>query len=449
MHNKTALCIKEKNKMEKRSSKYFTGLITTFLILVIGLSGCQTDQQKSDGEEEKQDTIAVVIPEPKILYGINIDSLDVIEDEIRRNQNLADILLTHHVEFSTINEVAIKSKEVFDVRKLNYGKKYTVLARKDSLAQATHFIYEPNPYEYVVYQLSDSIYAYKERKEVVVKEREFAAEITSSVYEAIIDADASTLLVPKLVDVLAWQIDFFRIQKGDRFKVIYDEELVDGKVVGIGTIKGVYFEHFGNEYYAVYYDQGSGIDYFDEKGNSLRKTFLRAPLDYSRISSRYSGRRYHPVLKRFKAHLGTDYAAPRGTPIRTVGDGIVTEARYKGGNGNYVKVKHNATYTTQYLHMSKIAKGIKPGVRVRQGETIGYVGSTGLATGPHLCFRFWKSGRQVDALKVELPPSEPIKEEHKEAYFQQRSIIIEQLSTIEFPPNSPLASVETPNLDLK
>lgn len=436
--------------MEKHYFKNITRAAVMLSLFLWVITGCNSGkQQAADNLKEVKDTVVVEIPEPTILYGITVDSLEVIEDEIQRNQNLSDILLKHNVKFATINEIAVKSKPVFDVRKLNYGRKYTILAEKDSVAQATHFIYEPNPYEYVVYQLNDSVHAYKNKKEVVVQEKEFAAEITSSVYEAIIAADASTLLVPKLVDVLAWQIDFFRIQKGDRFKVIYDEEYVDGKVVGIGTIKGVYFEHFSNEYYAVYYDQGSGTDYFDEKGNSLRKTFLRAPLNYSRISSRYSGRRYHPVLKRYKAHLGTDYAAPTGTPIRTVGDGIITEARFKRANGNYVKVKHNATYTTQYLHMSKIAKGIKPGVRVRQGETIGYVGSTGLATGPHLCFRFWKSGRQVDALKVELPPSEPIKEEHKEAYLQQRAIIIEQLSHIQFPSDPVLASVETPNLDVK
>lgn len=421
------------------------------LLLLMGVFGCKTDRTSGAvAELTEPDTLVTVIPEPKMLYGITIDSLEVYESEIKRNQNLADILLKHNVEFQKINEIATKSKTVFDVRKLNYGRKYTILAEKaDSATKATHFIYEPNPYEYVVYQLKDSIHAYKQNKEVIVTEKEFAAEISSSMYESILDADASPLLVPKLVDVFAWQIDFFRIQKGDRFKVIYEEESVDGKVVGIGKIKGAYFEHFSNSYYAVYYDQGGGIDYFDEDGNSMRKAFLRAPLDYTRISSRYSGRRFHPVLKRFKSHLGTDYSAPKGTPIRSVGEGIITEARYKKYNGNYVKVRHNSTYSTQYLHMSKIAKGIKPGVKVKQGQTIGYVGSTGLATGNHLCFRFWKSGKQVDALRVELPPSEPIKEDHREAYFNQRKIIVEQLDLINFPSKPVLASVKSPILQVK
>lgn len=417
--------------MERSVGKNYVLVFITVLIAV--LSGCgESNDQQETSEVISQDTV-VAIPEPTKLYGITVDSLDVIEAKIKRNQNLADILLEHNVEFKKINEIAIRSKTVFDVRKLNVGKKYTILAEKDSMNTATHFIYEPNPYEFVVYQLTDSVYAYKENKEVVVTEKEFSTVIDNSVYMSVLEAGASPLLVPKLVDVFAWQIDFFRIQKGDRFKVIYEEESVDGQVVGIGRIKGAYFEHFNNNYYAVYYDQGGGTDYFDEEGNSMRKAFLRAPLDYTRISSRYSGRRFHPVLKRYKSHLGTDYAAPKGTPIRSVGDGIITEARFKRNNGNYVKVRHNSTYTTQYLHMSKIASGIKPGVKVKQGQTIGFVGSTGLATGNHLCFRFWKLGKQVDALKVELPPSEPIKEEHKEAYTARRKEIVGRLDAIEFP----------------
>jgi len=429
-----------------------TGMSKTLLLLLVCILafGCQPKVKKDSVENGIVliDTVSIPIPEPEKLYGITIDSLEIIEDEIKRNQNLADILLKYNVEFKDINEIAIKSKKVFDVRKLNYGRKYTVLAsNKDSVNTATHFIYEPNPYEFVVYNLQDSIYAYKEEKDLIVEEKEFSAEISSSMYEAILEAKASPLLVNKLVDVFAWQIDFFRIQKGDRFKVIYEEETIEGKVVGIGKIKGAYFEHFNNAYYAVYYDQGKGTDYFDEEGNSLRKTFLRAPLNYSRISSRYSGRRFHPVLKRYKSHRGTDYAAPRGTPIRSVGDGIVTEARFKRNNGNYVKIRHNATYTTQYLHMSKIAKGIKPGIKVRQGQEIGYVGSTGLATGPHLCYRFWKGGVQVDALKVELPPSEPIEEAHKSNYFKQRDLIVSQLDLINFKKEEVLATLKPANLE--
>ena len=201
-------------------------------------------------------------------------------------------------------------------------------------------------------------------------------------------------------------------------------------MVSVDRILGAYFKHFDKEYFAVYYNQEGQEDYFDEDGNSLRKTFLRAPLNYSRISSRYSPRRYHPVQKRYKAHLGTDYAAPVGTEIRSVGDGVILEAKYGQYNGNYVKVKHNSNYTTQYLHMSKIAKGIRPGVTVKQGQTIGYVGSTGLANGPHLCFRFWKNGIQVDALKVDLPPSEPIDPKKLKDFLHVKNVMINKLMKI-------------------
>ena len=235
------------------------------------------------------------------------------------------------------------------------------------------------------------------------------------------------------VDIFAWQVDFQRLQKGDKFKLIYTEKQVEGEPVGIESINGIYFEHFGSGYYAFPFDQSEGTDYFDENGNSLRKALLKYPIEFTRISSRFNPNRFHPVAKVFRAHNGTDFAAPTGTPIRSAGDGIVLEAQYKGGNGNYVKIRHNATYTTQYLHMSKIGNGIRPGVRVRQGQTIGYVGSTGLANGPHLCYRFWKNGVQVDALKVQLPAAEPVKEAYRPAFESVKTELIKRLEAIPFP----------------
>jgi Membrane proteins related to metalloendopeptidases len=245
--------------------------------------------------------------------------------------------------------------------------------------------------------------------------------------------DISVDLTNKFVDIFAWQVDFQRLQKGDQFKLIYEENLVEDKPIGIGKILGIYFEHSGNGFYAFPFDQGDGLDYFDDEGNSLRKALLKYPIEFTRISSRYSMNRFHPVVKVFRPHLGTDFAASTGTPIRSVGDGIIEEAQYKSNNGNYVKVRHNGTYTTGYLHMSKIAAGITPGTKVRQGQTIGYVGSTGLATGPHLCYRFWKNGVQVDALKVELPPSMPVKKEYWPEFEKQKQNLMTRLSLILFP----------------
>ncbi len=384
------------------------------------------------------DTIPVV---PKMLFGINIDSRLIIEDKVKRNQNISEILSNYNVSAETIFHLAERSKDVFDVRKIAANKNYILICDQDYLKTAKALVYEHNPIEYVVFNFEDSIFVEKMAKEVKIVEREVSGVIERNLSETMDDLGLSHNLTNRFVDVFGWQVDFFGLQKGDNFKLIYEDKLVEDKSVGIGDIKAIYFEHYGTGYYAFVFDQGDGIDYFDEEGNSLRKALLKYPLEFTRISSRYSGRRYHPVQKRYKAHRGTDFAAPQGTPIRAVGDGLITEARYAKYNGNYVKLKHNGTYTTQYLHMSKIASGIKPGVRVRQGQTIGYVGSTGLATGNHLCYRFWKNGVQVDALKVDLPPSEPIKDDMKPAFYAERDNWMERLNRIDPPvANTPVVA---------
>lgn len=248
--------------------------------------------------------------------------------------------------------------------------------------------------------------------------REVSGEINSSLYESLVEKGASPELTMRLADIYAWSIDFFRIQEGDHYKVIYEEQFIDDSIsVGVGRILAADFNHGGESFYSFYYSKGEEYsDYFDENGKTLRKAFLKAPLNFSRISSRYNPKRFHPVLKRVKAHLGTDYAAAHGTPIMATASGEVIAAAYTRGNGNYVKIRHNSTYTTQYLHMSKFAKGMRKGKIVKQGDVIGYVGSTGLATGPHVCYRFWKNGKQVDPLREKLPAADPVKEEYLEDY---------------------------------
>ncbi|MCP4460761.1 MAG: peptidoglycan DD-metalloendopeptidase family protein [Cytophagales bacterium] len=352
--------------------------------------------------------VCIDVDDPILVYGFNVDTLSVSVGVVQTNESLSGILDEYSVGYPTIHTLVQNAKDVYNVRRLRAGDDYLVIHTKGEKKRAQQFIIEPNAREYIIYHLSDSIYAERVQRKVEVHEKEVAGEIKSSVYMAAVNNGGSPQLVSRLVDVFAWQIDFFTVQKGDKFKVIFEEEMVDGQPIGMKRILAAYFEHYGKPNYAIYFDECGGRDYYDECGGSVRRAFLKAPLNYARISSRYSLKRFHPVLKRYKSHLGTDYAAPTGTPIRSVGNGVVLEAQYKGGNGNYVKVRHNSTYTTQYLHMSKIAKGIYPGATVGQGQTIGFVGSTGLATGPHLCFRFWKNGRQVDALKVDLPPAKPI-----------------------------------------
>lgn len=349
-----------------------------------------------------------IVQERNEEYGIVTDSLIIIKDKVKRDQNLSTLLLPYGVPYSTIDAIAKASREVFDVRKLAAGKPYTIFCRKDSSGVAMCFVYEPNATEYVVFNLQDSLHVYVGQKDIEKRTKFVKGVVNSSLYVDLKKVNADPLLAIELSEIYAWTIDFYRIQKGDEFEVLYTENYVDGKSIGVDRILASTFTSYGKPIKAYYFEGENDKGYFDEAGNNLKKAFLKAPVKFSRISSGYSMKRFHPVQKRFKAHLGTDYAAPTGTPIVAVGDGVITEARYKANNGNYVKMKHNSVYSTQYLHMSKIAKGIKPGVRVSQGDVIGYVGSTGLATGPHVCFRFWKNGKQVDHRREELPASNPI-----------------------------------------
>lgn len=392
------------------------------------------------GDYASADTVKRVeteVQKPTLLYGMVVNDLHVTEDQVRKNQRFADLLDGHFVAPSVMQQLNLLPRKIFDFRKIVSGKKYTLIAQHDSLRTASALVYEPNPIDYIIFRLNDSLRIDVCQREVKTVEKNVTGEIQSSLSETIEEMGISHELTNKFVDIFAWQVDFQRLQKGDKFKLIYEENLVEDKPISVGKILGIYFEHFGNGYYAFPFDQGDGIDYYDEAGKSLRKALLKYPIEFTSISSRYSLSRFHPVVKVFRAHLGTDFAAPTGTPIRSVGDGVVAEAQYKANNGNYVKIHHNGTYSTAYLHMSRIGAGIVPGVRVRQGQTIGYVGSTGLATGPHVCYRFWRNGVQVDALRVELPPSQPVKKENLEKFQKIKEALIDRLNLIPFPPTSP------------
>ncbi len=383
----------------------------------------------------------LVEPHRVFLYGIDVTGLNIIEGTVSKNQTLGSILAPFNVPYQIIDELAKKSKEVFDVRRLVANKKFTVLTPVDS-AQAQFFIYEPNPSEYVVFNL-DSMNIYKAEKPAEIRTREVGGIIQTSLYVDMINQGVTPDLIDQFADLYGWAVDFQRLQKGDKFKVVFEEKIIEKQVVGLNGIQLAYFEHIGQPYHAIPFEQNGEITFFDQEGNSLKKAFLRDPLKYTRISSRYNLRRFHPVQKRYKAHLGTDYAAPTGTEIRSVGDGTVEEARYTSANGNYVKIKHNGTYTTQYLHMSKIAGGMKPGQRVRQGQVIGYVGSTGLATGPHLCFRFWKHGKQEDWLQEKIPPSEPITSANRMAFESKKAEALQLLASIILPGETPKLVAES------
>jgi len=382
------------------------------LFAISVLFGCGTNTSESEQNSEE------IVEEVNEEYGFATDSFLVIKGHVKKNQNLSEILLPYGVPYANIDRIAKASKEIFDVRKLAVGKPYTIFCTKDSSGYAMCFIYEPNARDYVVFNLQDSLHIYKGQKEIEKRTKFVKGEVNSSLYVDLKKRGADPVLAIELSEIYAWTIDFYRIQKGDAFEILYTENFVEGESIGVDRILSSKFTHFNKPIQAFYFEGENEKGYFDEKGNNLKKAFLKAPVKFSRISSGYSNRRFHPVQKRFKAHLGTDYAAPKGTPIFAVGDGVISEAKYKVNNGNYVKMRHNSVYETQYLHMSKIKSGIKPGVRVSQGDVIGYVGSTGLATGPHVCFRFWKNGKQVDHRREELPASNPLSKSSKPAFLQ-------------------------------
>lgn len=385
-------------------------------------------------KEQKTETVqidTVVFNEPVLKYGLPVDSFNVETGVVKSNQYLSQILNAKGVGMGNIDKIARKSKPVFDVRKIKSGNKYTFFLSPDSLNEARYFVYENSSTEYTVYELFDTLNVYKGEKEIQTRQRTAQGVVESSLWNTMKSNDLDPMLALELSDIFAWTIDFFAIQKGDRFRVIYNEQFVDSVSIGIGEIYAVEFDHYGDANYAFRFNQDKRFDYFDEKGTSLRKAFLKAPLKYSRISSRFSNSRMHPVLRIRRPHHGVDYAAPKGTPVMSIGDGtVIARAYQKNGGGNYLKIKHNSVYTTSYMHLSGFAKGITTGTRVKQGQVIAYVGSTGLATGPHLDFRVYKNGTAVDPLKVKAPPVEPVKGENLIRYNSVKDSLLNELRKI-------------------
>lgn len=403
--------------------KKWTGLFLIALALLFILSNLSNKNSQSDNNFTEE------VAEPKYEYGILVDSFHVTKDHVKAGQTFGEILYYNHIDHPKIDQIVNKAKGVFDFRRLQVDKEYTVISTKDSIKKACYFIYKETPISYIVVDLINGIDVYRGEKEIITKLTLSTGEINYSLSESVVKLGVSEKVSIKLSEIYAWTIDFFKIQKGDAFKVYYENNYVDSicseNYIGIGKILASEFTHNNKKFYAFYYKENENYgEYFDEEGRTLRKAFLQAPLDFYRISSRFSRNRKHPVTGQWKGHFGTDYAAPKGTPIMTTASGTIQVAGYTKNNGNFVKVRHNGTYTTQYLHMSKIKPGIKKGVYVKQGEILGYVGSTGLATGPHVCYRFWKNGLQVDPYTQNLPPGDPIKENNKEDYFNVKDSLI-------------------------
>ncbi len=375
-------------------------------------------------------------------YNLDVTGLHILEENVRNGESVGKILNNYNVSFADIDKVARLSRDIFDLRDVKSGGDYALIFQDSIFSSPIYFIYEINKVDFLVARLQDSIQVYVDKKDLVIKEKTGSGIISSSLWYAMEESNLSAKLVNVFADeIYPWTVDFFRINPGDRFKVIYDAKYVEGEFIGIGKVHAALFHSNGEEYYALAFNEMGGFeDFFDENGNNLRKFFLKAPVSFTRISSKFTKKRKHPVTGRWKGHFGTDFAAPIGTPIYSTADGIVVETSYTRYNGYYVKVRHNGTYTTQYLHMDKSSKNlwakkkIKKGKKVRQGvDIIGYVGRSGQATGPHVCYRFWKNGRQVDPFKTSLPPSDPVKKDRKEEFEKRKVILMEKLNAISYP----------------
>ena len=384
--------------------------------------------------EKKSKPESPLVVKEKIIkqFGYTLNDYHVVKDTVKSGDSFGTILEKNNLFYPQIYNIVQKAKQVYDVRKINIGKPYTILFSKDSLKSPKLFVYQPNLIDYVLVSLTDSLWAEKKSKAVKLIEFEAEGTINSSLSETMEEKKLSPLLSNELSEIYAWSIDFFRLEKGDNFKIIYTGKFVDDSTyVGLNRIHSAYFEHRKKPFYAIEFetDPKRGIfEYFDENGKNLRRAFLRSPVQFSRISSRYNLKRKIAYYGRVRPHLGTDFAAPIGTEIRATASGTVVKSGYTRGNGNYVTIKHNNTYSTQYLHMKK--RGVKKGQFVRQGDYIGTVGMTGNTSGPHVCYRFWKNGKQVDPLRQKLPEAKPISQDLKDKYLTYMKPVKKQLDSI-------------------
>ena len=401
----------------------------TLLILSLLFFACKDKNANNNSSSENDSTSVNAVSHSKIIkYGVDVTDLIESENTISPGHSLSNILSSSGADANSINNLNLIPDSILNPRKINAGNKYTIYNVNDSAHTLRYFVYHKSKQDFVVLEfLEDTIIASIFSKPAISKKRVSGAVITSSLWNAISDSELDINLALKLSDIYAWSIDFFGLQKMDSFIVYYSELYIDNEPIGIDSIYSAIFYHANHPYYAIYFEKGDIKGYWDLEGNSLRKAFLKAPLSFSRISSHFTYARKHPIYKTVRPHTGVDYAAPAGTPVMSIGDGVVIAKGYKGGGGNTIKIRHNSVYTTAYLHLSKFASNIKEGTHVSQGQVIGYVGSTGSSTGPHLDFRVWKNGEPINPLKLESPPVEPIPDNLKAEFDSIKIPLIEIL----------------------
>ncbi|EHO15101.1 M23 family metallopeptidase [Myroides odoratimimus] len=384
------------------------------VLIATALISCKKTEEVTIEAQPEKEHVEEIVGE---LYGFDLKDYVLVEDTIRSGDNIGKIFGNNNIGSTEVHNIVTQVKDTFNVRNIRVGQPYALVKYRKDQEKLAAFIYHPNISGYQVIDLRDSISAYTITYPVTIKRRTVASEIEGSLSLSLSKEGVDQSLATKMSQIFAWSIDFFKLQPEDRFAFTIEEKYINDTIyLGVSKIDAAYFRYRGKDLYSFPYKRqdSKATEYFDEEGRPMKSMFLKAPLKFFRITSKYSKNRFHPVQKKWKSHNGTDYAAPTGTPIMTTASGIVERAGYTAGNGNFVKVKHNGTYSTQYLHMSKIL--VKVGQRVDQGQTIGLVGSTGLATGPHVCYRFWKNGVQVDPLNQSLPNSVPMEKKELPAF---------------------------------
>ncbi len=422
-----------KNRFFKTAIRTLQGLLIVGLVGInlylaggiFNLFETQLETDKIEGPSEPSEPV-----QPKMVYGYPETDYSFFKEKIKPNTFFATLLEDAGIDRYKAYHITQLCKGVFDTRSLRAGKRYT-LVYDNPCAEPVGLVYEPSIYEYFKFDLKNPAVKH------IIRPKTSKTETTSgivrgSLWQSMDAGGKSWELISRMESALGWAVDFYHISNGDMYKLVYERIYVDGKPAGIGKLLGAYYKTKDREYYSLWYENGKYKGYYDLKGFAAKSRFLKAPVKFARISSRYNRHRFHPILKRRRPHLGTDYAAPYGTPILAVADGTVIAATRRGGNGRYVKIKHDKVYQTQYLHMSRFAKGIHRGTYVRQGQVIGYIGSSGLSTGPHVCFRFWKNGRQVNHLKLHFPASKPLPDVEKENFFCASKPVIDMLDAIHF-----------------
>ena len=400
--------------------------IFVIIIVLFSIISCNKADEKIESKISK--------PKPKkIEFGFNYADFNIIQDTIKKGDSFGSIIQSQNIGDKQIYNIVAQIKDTFDVRSIRYNKPYSILRSKNKTNKLEYFIYQPDALTYYVVDFRDSLAtAIKKTRPVTLKRKIIGGVLKSSLSETLGNNSVEAALASRITKVFSWSIDFFKLKKGDRYGLIFTERFINGKTYdGVEDLQAAFFEYKGKIIYAFPFEKDtlSGkIEYYDDQGKTLKNFFLKTPIKFSRITSRFTMNRFHPVQHRWKAHKGTDYAAPTGTPISTTASGIVEQTGYTAGNGNFVKVKHNGTYSTQYLHMSRIL--VRRGQHVTQGQKIGLVGSTGLASGPHVCYRFWKNGVQVDALRLNLPTGESLTGNDKTRFYNQIEPLKRELDSI-------------------